>query len=204
MTTAPSANLDGLATQAAACRRCPRMGCAPVLSRANGPVRAPVMFVGEAPGRLGAGRTGVPFSGDVAGARFERLLAEAGLERADVFVTNAVLCVPVDARGRNRRPRPAEVRACASWLEQTIRLVDPAFVVALGGVALAALALIEPHGLAVANAGDGPIRWFGRQLAVAYHPGARAQVHRPWSSQVEDWRRIGSFAREPEGVHSRA
>jgi uracil-DNA glycosylase family 4 len=176
------------------------MGCAPVLSPANGPARAEVMFVGEAPGRLGAGRTGVPFSGDVAGARFERLLEEAGLQRADVFVTNAVLCLPIDALGRNRTPRSAELRACASWLEETLRVIDPAFVVAMGAVALGALALIEPHGLRVSNAGESPTGWFGRELAAVYHPAARSQVHRPWAAQVEDWRRIGTFARDVRRV----
>ena len=162
------------------------------------------MFVGEAPGRFGAGRTGVPFSGDVAGARFERLLAEAGLRREDVFVTNAVLCVPVDAAGHNRRSRPAEVRMCLPWLELTLRAVDPALVVAMGTVALGALALIEAHGLAVSNAGQSPVRWLGRDLAAVYHPAARSQIHRPWSRQLEDWRAIGSFARGLEGVDSRA
>jgi uracil-DNA glycosylase family 4 len=180
------------------------MGCAPVLSEANGPGSAKVMFVGEAPGRFGAGRTGVPFSGDVAGERFERLMAEAGLPRADVFVTNAVLCVPVDGGGRNRRPRPAEVRACLSWLEDTVRVVDPALVVAMGTVALRALSMIEAHGLVVSNAGEPPVPWFERELAAVYHPAARSQVHRPWARQVEDWRAIGAFARRLESVHSRA
>lgn len=171
---------------------------------ANGPVPAPVMCVGEAPGRLGAGRTGVPFSGDVAGARFERLLGEAGLRRVDVFVTNAILCLPVDGAGRNRAPRRTEVQACGRWLEETLRLVDPALVVAMGTVALYALALIQPHGLVVSNAGEPPAWWFGRKLATVYHPAARSQVHRPWDRQVEDWRAIGTFVRGLEGVHSRA
>ncbi len=179
----------------AQCRRCPGMGCAPVLSAANGQAGARIMFVGEAPGRFGAGRTGVPFQGDVAGRRFEMLLGEAGLCRDEVYVTNAVLCLPLDSAGRNRTPLGREVRACSGWLEQTIGAVEPPLVVAMGAVALAALALIEPHGVVVSNAGGTPTWWFGRQLAAVYHPGARAAVHRPWEAQLEDWRALGEAVR---------
>ena len=103
-------DLDGLFATVANCAACPAMGCRPVLSPANGSAGAGVLFVGEAPGRFGAGRTGVPFQGDVAGQRFERLLAEAGLRRAEVFVTNAVLCNPRTADGRNDRPRADALR----------------------------------------------------------------------------------------------
>jgi uracil-DNA glycosylase family 4 len=111
------------------------------------------VFVGEAPGRLGAGKTGVPFSGDVAGDRFERLLGEAGLRREAVFVTNAVLCLPLDGRGLNRTPRRRESPSCSGWLRETIDAVQPRVVVAMGRIALEALAEIEPHGLTLAQAG---------------------------------------------------
>lgn len=61
-------------SRAQSCRACPEMdGCTRVLSDANGPVDARVMFIGEAPGRLGAERTAVPFHGDVAGENFEKI-----------------------------------------------------------------------------------------------------------------------------------
>ncbi len=188
---------DGEATalfaSAAECRSCPGMGCRPVLSTANGPVPAEVLLVGEAPGRFGAAKTGVPFSGDEAGRRFERLLAEAGLARGGVFVTNAVLCLPLDPLGRNRPPSALELRACASWLESTIAAVNPRLVVAMGRVPLEALRRLTPHDLQLSDAGELPVAWQGRQLAVVYHPGARSQVHRPWAEQVEDWRKLGRW-----------
>lgn len=174
------------------CRLCP--GVCPgsaVLGPANGPGSAPILFVGEAPGRLGAARTGVPFHGDAAGDRFELLLAEAGLRRDEVFVTNAVLCLPLDERGRNRTPSVAEVRNCAIHLAATIDAVAPALVVALGATALRALALCKPHGLALRDGVGQRIPWRGRELTALYHPGARAQIHRPWPQQVEDWRGLG-------------
>ncbi|MEO8538154.1 MAG: uracil-DNA glycosylase [bacterium] len=167
-----------------------------MLSSANGSAHSRVMFVGEAPGRLGAGISGVPFAGDVAGRRFELLLAEAGLHRRDVFVTNAVLCLPLDAEGRNRTPRTQEIRRCSAWLGSTIAAVQPELVVAMGRVALEGLRTLCAHPLQLADAGAPPIEWAGRLLSVVYHPAARAQVHRPWRSQAGDWRTLGEWLRE--------
>jgi uracil-DNA glycosylase family 4 len=162
-----------------------------VLGEANGPAPAPVMFVGEAPGRLGAGRSGVPFSGDESGRRFETLLRMAGLTRETVFVTNALLCNPVDEAGRNRPPRREEIERCLPFLEAQIAAVDPEVVVALGSVALKALALIEPHNLVLRESAGRNFAWAHRLLVPLYHPGRRALVHRPEATQVEDWQRLG-------------
>lgn len=167
-----------------------------VLSRANGPIDASVMLVGEAPGRLGAGRSGVPFSGDESGRRLDSLIEAAGWSRADLFITNAVLCNPLDAKGRNRPPRQAELANCRHWLAQQIETVNPILVVGLGAVALRSLARIEPHRLKVRDSSSNPVRWHGRYLAAAYHPGARAAIHRPFSEQVMDFERIGAWLRE--------
>jgi uracil-DNA glycosylase family 4 len=163
------------------------------LSAANGPEDAPVLLVGEAPGRFGAGRSGVPFRGDESGRRFESLLAVAGLRRESVFVTNAVLCNPLDAVGRNRRPQISEVRRCSDFLRRQIDVVDPAVVVALGGIALQALGRIEAHGLRLRDGCGLPVEWYGRRLATVYHPGRRALVHRSEALQAEDWRRLGEL-----------
>lgn len=152
------------------------------------------MFVGEAPGRLGAARTGTPFSGDTAGRRFDLLLREAGMARETVFVTNAVLCLPLDDSNRNRRPTAREQRACTPWLAASLNLVRPALVVAMGGVALQALGRIAFHDLRLQDAGHRFVPWEGRTLAVAYHPAARSAVHRHWELQAEDWRWLGRLA----------
>ena len=152
------------------------------------------MFVGEAPGRLGAGRTGVPFLGDESGRRFERLLGEAGLTREEVRVTNAVRCLPLDVSGRNRRPLTSEVRACNGWLAEELDAVRPGLVVALGAVALAALGSLEEHGLVLSRDVGRVVAWRGSSMACVYHPGARSAVHRPWEAQVRDFRRaVGEF-----------
>jgi uracil-DNA glycosylase family 4 len=174
------------------------------LGESNGPPRARVIFVGEAPGRYGAGRSGVPFHGDESGRRFESLLAAAGLCRDEVFVTNAVLCNPLDASGRNRRPKASEVARCASFLVREIEAVDPGVVVALGGVALEALGRIEPHGLTLREDCGRDIAWMGRRLVAVYHPGRRALVHRDEASQREDWRRLGALLQATASIAGRS
>jgi DNA polymerase len=166
-----------------------------VLGEANGPLDAGVLFVAEAPGRLGAARTGVPMTSDVSGRRFEAFLAAAGLERERVFVTNAVLCNPLDAGGNNRRPRSREVAACSAFLREQLRLVRAPLVVALGQVALDALARIEPHGAVLARDVGWQIAWHGRTLVPLYHPGARSTLSRPHERQVRDWRALGALTR---------
>ncbi len=158
-----------------------------VLSERNGPLHAQIMFVAEAPGRLGAARTGVPLSGDQSGRNFERLLAAAGLAREDVFVTNAVLCNPLDSRGRNAAPSRAELRRCVAYLERTIDLVNPVVVVTLGAIALEALNQISPHSATLRHDVGHELRWASRVLVPMYHPSPRAQIHRPFATQVEDF-----------------
>lgn len=161
--------------------------CQAVLGPANGRLTARILFVAEAPGRLGAARTGVPLAGDQSGRNFERLLASAGLRRDDAFITNAVLCNPRDARGRNAPPTMPEVRNCSPFLRRTIELVDPPLVIALGVVALKALGHIAPHEIELRRDVARPVRWFERILVGVYHPSPRAQLHRSLARQCEDF-----------------
>ena len=190
-----------LVERARSCRLCPRMeGRRRVIGAANGAIPARVLFVAEAPGRLGGDRTGVPLSGDRTGRDFARLLAAAGLRREEVFVTNAVLCNPRDGVGRNATQTMGEVRNCAPLLEATIEVVDPAVVVTLGAVALGAVGRIETHGAVLAGGVGLPVRWGGRWLVPLYHPGARAQIRRPMAAQLDDYERLGAFLRGGAGL----
>jgi uracil-DNA glycosylase family 4 len=187
----------------AGCRACDRMAYAHVLGASNGPLEARLLIVGEAPGRLGAARTGVPFQGDRSGERLDALLRAADLDRSEVFITNAVLCNPLTSEGdraRNRRPLAREVAACGAFLERTLGAVEAPVVAALGGAALAALARIEAHGVARVSEEAGRARpWAGRTLVPLVHPSPRTQGRRSWERQIEDWRRLGEIVRD--GVH---
>ena len=203
LTPTTAERFEQLAAEAQRCRACPSMdGRVRVLSSANGPCPAEIMLIGEAPGRLGAERTGQPFSGDESSRRLEHLIGAAGWGRSDVFITNAVLCNPQDAGGRNRSPRAEEVANCSGWLTRQIELVDPILVVALGRVALAALGRVRHHGLSLADAGSVPVRWGKRRLAVAYHPSARAAIHRPIERQLADFAALGAWWRPRAGANA--
>ena len=179
---------DALIACAAACRLCARMeGRRRVLDRANGRLEARVLFVAEAPGRFGGDRTGVPLTSDQSGRNFGRLLEAAGLRREQIFVTNAVLCNPRDDRGRNATPTAREVAACRPFLRDTLRLVRAPLVVALGRVALDALGALEPHGLHLRSDVGQATPWAGRLLLPLYHPGPRAQLHRAFAQQQQDF-----------------
>ena len=185
---------DQLVAKAQACRACPAMdGRLRILSQSNGPKDAKIMLVGEAPGRLGAERSGTPFVGDESGRRLDRLIEAAGWKRSSLFITNAILCNPQDEQGNNRPPKKLEIRNCSTWLEAQIEVVDPVLVVALGAVALRALDDLSAHDLTVQHAGTKPIRWNERWLAPVYHPGARAAIHRKTELQLEDFRRLGEW-----------
>lgn len=149
------------------------------------------MFVGEAPGRQGGDRTRVPFSGDQSGNNFNRYLASIGLTRADIFITNAVLCNPRGATGANRRPSLAESNNCAHFLSRQMEIIDPRVVVTLGAVSLAALRAIEYHDLTLRTAIGKVHDWNGRRLVPLYHPSPQVLAsHRREAQQLQDYRAV--------------
>src|SRR5260370_31925297 len=166
-----------LAAEANRCTLCPGMcGRTAVLSELNGPVDARVMFIGEAPGRKGADRTRVPFSGDQSGKNFERFLASINLTRSEIFITSAALCNPRAHSGANRRPKASEIRNCSGFLRRTIELVEPAVIVTLGTVALDALKLLHYHEFNLKQDSGKIRRWNGRLLVPLYHPSLQVLV----------------------------
>ncbi len=107
----------------------------------EGPVGAPLMLVGEQPGDE-EDRQGRPFVGP-AGRLLDRALAEAGIDRAETYVTNAVKHFKFAPRGKRRLhqgPDAGDIAYYRPFLVREIALVDPGLVVALGAVALRALA----------------------------------------------------------------
>ena len=128
-----------LTKNTASCSLCPAMAdLSAILSKQNGSIHTDLIFIAEAPGRFGAGRTGIPFHGDRSGDNFELLLDHAGLSRKDIFITNAVLCNPLK-NGNNRRPTIKEIDNCISYLENLINLITPKIISTLGGVGLEAI-----------------------------------------------------------------
>ena len=160
-----------------------------VLSDLNGPVNARVMFIGEAPGRKGADRTRIPFSGDQSGKNFERFLAAASLQRSEIFITSAALCNPRTASGANRRPTSQELRNCSAFLRRTIELINPQVIVTLGGVALEALKRLHDHPFTLRDDGAKVRRWDDRTLIPLYHPSPQVLItSRDENQQLRDYK----------------
>jgi len=130
------ADLPELALAVQACRRCPLWRDATQGVAGEGPLRAELMIVGEQPGDQ-EDLAGHPFVGP-AGRVLDAALEEAGIERARVFVTNAVKHFKHEPRGKRRlhkTPTAGEVTACRWWLDHERGLVRPKVVLALGATA---------------------------------------------------------------------
>ena len=186
------------------CNLCPRMAERKrVLSEANGSVRSRVLFIAEAPGRLGADRTGIPLYGDKAGANFEVLLANVGWSRSDVFITNAILCNPRSETGTNGVPTEEEVRHCSIFLAMTIEVIDPEVIVTLGATALRSLAYIQGHRYKLNTHLAQLVPWNGRLVMPLYHPSQRAVTHRSLAAQRGDFFRLSKIVHPAHGLVSR-
>jgi len=196
--------LDDLGEATQHCTLCPRM-ChrSKILSHANGNPETKVIFIAEAPGRLGADRTGIPLHGDKTGDNFERLLGTIGWDRDDVFITNAVLCNPREENGNNGTPNRWEIKQCSVYLEMTLNLINPEVIVTLGRVALEALAHIHPHELSLSNSVGKLSNWNGYHVFPVYHPAPRALIHRSFPKQTADYILLAKTVEPLKGVRQK-
>ena len=131
-----SGDLETLRAEAADCRACPLWKDATQTVFGEGPRHARIMLVGEQPGDK-EDLAGKPFVGP-AGQMLDRALAEAGIDRNKVYVTNAVKHFKFVPRGKIRlhqKPGTSEIRACRSWYERELAAIKPALVVAMGATA---------------------------------------------------------------------
>ena len=136
----PDASLEELRETAQSCRACDIWQRATQVVFGEGPSRAEVMLVGEQPGNR-EDLSGRPFVGP-AGKLLDDALAEAGIDRKQVYVTNIVKHFNSTTRGKlriHKRPNAEEITACRPWLEAEIIKLDPKVIVCLGATAAQAL-----------------------------------------------------------------
>jgi uracil-DNA glycosylase len=132
--------LHEIAEEAANCTRCPLYRDATQIVFGEGPADAAIMLVGEQPGDK-EDLAGKPFVGP-AGHVLDQALAEAGIDRAACYVTNAVKHFKHEQRGKlrlHKQPTRGEIQACRWWLDRELEIVRPKLIVALGVTAASSL-----------------------------------------------------------------
>jgi DNA polymerase len=172
-----SRSLATLRKAAAHCRACPlwRHGTQTVFG--EGPRHARFLFVGEQPGDS-EDKIGRPFVGP-AGRLLDRALAEAGVKRDEVFVTNAVKHFKWEPRGPRRlhkKPNAREIAACRPWLLAELEAVEPELIVCLGATAARSIFGREVRVLKMrGKIHDTPL---GAKALVTIHPSALLRAPR--------------------------
>jgi DNA polymerase len=206
MTAAGTDSLDRLRREAASCRACPLWENATQTVFGEGPSDAEIMLVGEQPGDR-EDLAGRPFVGP-AGLLLNRALADAGVDRARVYVTNAVKHFKFEPRGKRRlhkRPNASEIKICRQWLFDEIEAIGPRLIVALGATAAQSLSgraiPVQTNRGTILNVAN------GLRVFVTIHPSALLRLQDEeekrsgYASFVKDLRSIKRLA---EGPASRA
>jgi uracil-DNA glycosylase len=155
--------LQEAAHEASACTKCRLAGGRTQVVYGTGNADADLMFIGEGPGYY-EDKQGEPFVG-AAGQLLNRMLEEIGVRRADVRITNVILCRPPG----NRDPMPDEVETCTPWLREQIELVDPRVIVTLGNFATRFM-LDKPVSISRVRGQRFPQE--GRTIIPTFHPAA--------------------------------
>lgn len=181
------------------CRGCDLYRHATQAVFGEGPKSAAVMFIGEQPGDE-EDRLGRPFVGP-AGRLFDRALQDAGIDRSDVYVTNAVKHFKFEERGKRRihkKPGNSDVKACRPWLEAEIMAIDPAIIVCLG--ATAAQSVFGPDYRVTKERGKFVAHPWGPHATSTIHPSAilrapdEEQRHVEYERFVGDLKKVRSLA----------
>lgn len=186
----PDDSLDQVAAEVRVCPQCDLSKSRTKAVPGEGPADAKVMFVGEGPG-FHEDQQGRPFVG-AAGKFLDELLASAGLQREQVFITNVIKCRPP----ANRDPYPDEITACAPYLKRQIAVINPQVIVTLGRHSmewfLPGEKISRIHGL--------PRKVGGRVIVPMYHPAAALHQPKYKADIEEDFRKLPKILKEAEQV----
>jgi len=160
---AAAAGWEPLRAAALACRKCALCETRTTVVFGEGAPDAPLMFVGEAPGR-DEDRSGRPFVGR-AGQLLTDMIAAMGFRREEVYIANVLKCRPPE----NRDPLPDEIAACSTYLLRQVDLVDPKVICTLGRFSMRLLIGEEVGGITRVR-GRVFRGYGGRTVVPTYHP----------------------------------
>ena len=172
------------------CRGCDLQEYAEQVVPGEGPARARMMLVGETPGDV-EDKEGRVFVGP-AGRLLDKALADAGIDRSEVYLTNAVMYFRFERQGKRRihkTPTVGHIVACHPWLERELQVVNPKLVVILGAVA--ARALVGPGFKVTEHRGEAVELPDGRAAVATVHPSAvvrSEQFRKDFAHFVDDLR----------------
>ncbi len=183
-------SLRSLNEEIRSCTRCPLAKGRTKAVPGEGPGRADILLVGEAPGR-DEDLAGRPFVGR-AGSILDRCLIDAGIDRSEVFITNVVKCRPPG----NRRPKKDEVEACRPYLKSQIELVQPKVVCLMGNAA--AKAVLDVEGVTSLRG-----QVFRDLLLVTFHPAAVLRNGNLKEALVSDLKAAREKAEGPKALHQK-
>jgi uracil-DNA glycosylase len=185
--------LKAVYEEARGCTRCPLHQTRTTVVFGAGNANADLMFIGEAPG-ANEDRMGLPFVGQ-AGKLLDKLLAEIGLERNDVFIANTLKCRPP----QNRDPHPNEIESCQGYLRGQVDLIEPSVICTLGNFSTKLLRA-DNTGISRLH-GQEEVRVIGHRavwLYPLYHPAAALYTPATLESLRADFQRIpGILAQGP-------
>jgi uracil-DNA glycosylase len=191
----PSRSLKALEEAAQACRGCELYKDATQAVFGSGRKKAELMLVGEQPGDK-EDLAGEPFVGP-AGRLLDRALEEAGIDRGEAYVTNAVKHFKWKARGKRRlhqTPRAGEIEACKPWLAAEVEAVRPQAVLAMG--ATAARSLFGAEVKVTKDRGRPLESPLAPVAAVTIHPSAILRLREHDEREAE----LAAFVADLEGV----
>jgi uracil-DNA glycosylase len=179
--------LDTLAGQISVCTKCDLYKGRTKAVPGEGPTHAEIMFIGEGPG-ASEDKQGRPFVG-ASGKFLDELLAQAGVTRADVWITNVVKCRPPG----NRDPEMIEIETCTTnYLDQQIKIVNPSIIVTLGRHSMSRFIpdakITQIHG---------QMQKIGRRFVIPmFHPAAALHQQRFRPMLLEDFAKLPQLLEE--------
>ena len=191
--------IEKVRAQAKRCTRCPLYKTGTQTVFGEGPAKARILMIGEQPGDQ-EDLAGRPFVGP-AGKLLDKALAEAEIDRDDVYVTNAVKHFkwkPVGKRRLHQKPNSREIAACRPWLDAELQIIQPAVVVALG--ATAAQSLMGRDFRVTKQHGEVLSAPFAKAFVATIHPSSILRTPPPdrdvaFAQFVEDLRAVAKCAK---------
>ena len=173
--------LRKLSLEAEQCRRCPLWTTRRRVVFGEGPVNSVAMMIGEAPGRE-EDLTGRPFVGK-SGRLLTEMMESAGISRSEVYITSLLKCRPPN----NRNPMASEIKMCAYFLDEQLRVINPSIILPLGKFAsenmflkfgLSLMPISRAHGKPFEISGGKVIIPLYHPAVVAYNPNMRGVLEK--------------------------